>query len=187
MDVLNMTMKVLFSAQSLFTNVALMKHPYTFSIEHRMNLFYELSIFHKTPNMNGYTPKCPQHTQTPQTPLKTPQQRPPKQHLKLQKPSKHPQSTLKASPNTPKDPLKRPKHPSNTTFTPFHPPNTSLTPKYPICNRKHPLYPNTASTPKHPFWPTYLQSTLFTPNTPLYPQHPYPNITIHVTCLINYR
>ena len=49
-----MTMKVLFSGQSLSTNVALMKHPYTFAIEHRMNLCSELSIFHKTSNMNGY-------------------------------------------------------------------------------------------------------------------------------------
>ena len=49
-----MTMKVLFSRQSLFTNVALMKHPYTFAIEHRMNLFSELSIIYKTHNMNGY-------------------------------------------------------------------------------------------------------------------------------------
>ena len=55
MDVINMTIKVLFSRQSLPTNVALMKHPYTFAIEHRMNLFSELSIIYKTPNMNGYT------------------------------------------------------------------------------------------------------------------------------------
>ena len=52
-----MTMKVLFSRQSLSTNVALMKHPYTFAIEHRMSLFSELSIY-KTPNMNGYIGGC---------------------------------------------------------------------------------------------------------------------------------
>ena len=38
-----------------------------------MNLFSELLIFDRTPNMNGYTSKCPQHTQTPQTLHKTPQ------------------------------------------------------------------------------------------------------------------
>ena len=54
MDVINMTIKVLFSRQSLPTNVALMKHTHTFEIEHRMNLFSKLSIIYKTPNMIGY-------------------------------------------------------------------------------------------------------------------------------------
>ena len=54
LDVINMTMKVLFSRQSLSTNVALMKHIYVFAIEHRINLFSELSIIYKTPNMNDY-------------------------------------------------------------------------------------------------------------------------------------
>ena len=49
-----MTIKVNFSRQSLPTNLALMKHPYTFAIEHRINLFSELSIIYKTPHMNGY-------------------------------------------------------------------------------------------------------------------------------------
>ena len=31
-----------------------MKHPYTFAIEHRMNIFFELSIIYKTPKMKGY-------------------------------------------------------------------------------------------------------------------------------------
>ena len=50
----NMTIKVLFFRQSLPTNVALIKHPYTFAIEHRINVFSELSIIYKRPNMNGY-------------------------------------------------------------------------------------------------------------------------------------
>ena len=49
-----MTIKVLFSRQSLPTNVALMKHPYTFAIEHRMNLFSVLSIIYKTLNKDRY-------------------------------------------------------------------------------------------------------------------------------------
>ena len=54
MDVINMTIKALFSIQCLPTDVALMKHPYTFAIEHRMDLFSELCIIYKTPNMNDY-------------------------------------------------------------------------------------------------------------------------------------
>ena len=115
MNVLHMTMKVLFSRQSLSTNITLMKYPYTLAIEHRINLFSELLIFHKTPNMNGYIPKCPN---TPQHPIKRPQHPQNAPHITSPTPPKQPKHS--------QHPLKCPIHTSKRYNTPKMPPTTTF-------------------------------------------------------------
>ena len=59
-----MTMTMLF-----FRHVALMKHPYIFTIEQRTNLFSVLLVIYKTPHR--YIPKYRQQPRTPPTSHKT--------------------------------------------------------------------------------------------------------------------